>query len=209
MVTYGVWKQEPNRALKLKWDLSKLTSDPALRDRFLQEVETPLAQCAGRWKHLGTGTASQEQVDQAVADLKQVIMDGAKKVIGKKQSRVRSMAKPWWSLALTVAEKTRKALFQQWKREGRVDSLVAKARLLKAKKIYKALNPKEKRDFLASSLDEAGNGGSSGRARELHRIFRRVSSKRNAPAEFLGHRATLDYVKPKVRCTDVSQVAEA
>ena len=38
------WKQAPNSARRWKWDLSKLTSDPALRDKFLAEVETPLAQ---------------------------------------------------------------------------------------------------------------------------------------------------------------------
>ena len=66
-------------------------------------------------------------------------MAGAEKVIGRKSSRVRVVAKPWWSPALTSAEKARKALFQQWKKEGRVGSLVAKARLLKAKRAYKAL----------------------------------------------------------------------
>ena len=202
------WKQAPNSARKWKWDLSKLTSDPALRDKFLAEVETPLAQCAGRWKHLGTGAATQGQVDQAVEELKGVLMAGAEKVIGRKSSRVRAVAKPWWSPALTSAEKARKALFQQWKKEGRVDSLVAKARLLKAKKAYKALIRKEKRDFFTTSLDEAGGQGDPGRAKRLHQIFRRAASKSRAPAEFLGHRATLDYVKPKIRCTNVSQVAE-
>lgn len=67
----------------------------ALRDRFLEEVEDRLAQCAGRWKHLGTGAANQGQIDQAVTEG----MDRAKKILGKKQSRVRSIAKPWWSLA--------------------------------------------------------------------------------------------------------------
>ena len=90
------WKQAPNSARKWKWDLSKLTSDPALGDKFLAEVETPLAQCAGRWKHLGTGAATQDQVDQAVEELKGVLMAGAEKVIGRKSSRVRAIAKPWW-----------------------------------------------------------------------------------------------------------------
>ena len=35
------WRQEPNSARKWKWDLNKLTSDPALRDKFLAEVEPP------------------------------------------------------------------------------------------------------------------------------------------------------------------------
>ena len=65
-------------------------------------MEAPLAQCAGRWKHLGTGVAGQGQVSQAVADLKQILRDGAENVNGKKQSRVRSVAKPWWFSALTV-----------------------------------------------------------------------------------------------------------
>ena len=71
---HAEWKQAPNSARKWKWDLSKLASDPALRDKFLAEVETPLAQCAGRWKHLGTGAATQGQVDQAVEELKGVLM---------------------------------------------------------------------------------------------------------------------------------------
>ena len=94
-------------------------------------------------------------------------------------------------------------------REGRVDSLVAKARLLKAKNAYKALIRKEKRDFFTTSLDKAGKKGDPGRAQKLHQIFRRAASKHRAPAEFLGHQATLDYVPPKIRCTNVSQVAEA
>ena len=134
------WKQAPNSAKRWKWDLSKLTSDPALRDKFLAEVETPLAQCAGRWKHLGTGVSTQGQVDQAIEELKGVLMAAAEKVIGRKRSRVRAVAKPWWSPALTSAEKARKALFQQWKREGRVDSLVAKARLLKTEKGIQSLD---------------------------------------------------------------------
>ena len=48
-----------------------------------------------------------------------------------------------------------------------------------------------------------------GRAQKLHQIFRRVASKHRAPAEFLSHRATLDYVPPKIRCTNVPQIAEA
>ena len=154
------------------------------------------------------GAATQDQVDQALEELKGVLMTGAEKVIGRKSSRVRAIAKPWWSPALTSAEKARKALLQQWKREGRVDSLVAKARLLKAKKAYKALIRKEKRDFFTTSLDEARKQGDPGRAKRLHQIFRRAASKSRAPAEFLGHRATLDYVKPKIMCTNVSQVAE-
>ena len=85
---------------------------------------------------------------------------------------------------------------------------MAKARLLKAKKAYKALIRKEKRDFSTTSLNEAGKQGDPGRAKRLHQIFRRAASKSRAPAEFLGHRATLDYVKPKIMCTNVSQVAE-
>ena len=82
------WRQEPNSARKWKWDLNKLTSDPALRDKFLAEVETPLAQCAGRWKHLGTGAATQDQVDQVVEEFKGVFMAGAEKVVGHKCSTV-------------------------------------------------------------------------------------------------------------------------
>ena len=111
---------------------------------------------------MGTGAATQDQVDQAVEGLKGVLMTGAEKVIGRKSSRVRAIAKPWWSPALTSAEKARKARFQQWKKEGRVNSLVAKARLLKAKRAYKALIRKEKRDFFTTSLDEAGGQGDPG-----------------------------------------------
>jgi hypothetical protein len=166
------WEQEPNRARRWKWDLSKLTTYPALRDKFLAEVETPLTQCAGRWKHLGTGAATQDQVDQAVEELKGVLMAGAEKVIGRKRSMVRAIAKPWWSPALTSTEETRKALCRQWKKEGRVDSLVAKARLLKAKRAYKALIRKEKRDFFTASLDEAETQGDPDRVNRLHQIFR-------------------------------------
>ena len=78
----------------------------------------------------------------------------------------------------------------------------------KAKKAYKALIRKEKRGFFSASLREAGKRGSPARACELHKIFRWAARKRAAPAEFLGHRATLDYVGPKIRCTDAKHVAE-
>ena len=108
---------------------------------------------------MGTGAATQDQVDQAVEKLKGVLMAGAEKFIGRKRSRMRAIAKLWWSPTLASTEKTRKALFQQWKKEGRVDSLVAKARLLKARKACKALARKEKRDLFTASLDEAGKHG--------------------------------------------------
>ena len=49
---------------------------------------------------MGTGAATQDQVDQAIEELKGVLMAGAEEVIGRKCSRVRSIAKPWWSPAL-------------------------------------------------------------------------------------------------------------
>ena len=111
-------------------------------------------------------------------------------------------------MALTKAEAARRALFQQWKKEGKGESVGARSRLDQAKKAYKALIRKEKRAFFTESLNKAGKKGSQGRAGELHRIFRRASSKSSASAEFLGHRATLDYVQPKIRCTNIKQVAE-
>ena len=107
------WKQAPNSAREWKWDLSKLTFDPALGDKSLAKVETPLAQCAGRWEHLRTGAATQDQVDQAVEELKGAPMAGAEKVIGRESPRVGAIAKPWWPPALTPTEKARNALFQQ------------------------------------------------------------------------------------------------
>ena len=89
------WPQEPNSARKWKCDLSKLTSDPSLRDKFLAEVETPLAHCARKWRHLGTRAATQDHVGQAVEVPNGVLMAGAETVIGRKRSRVRAIAKPW------------------------------------------------------------------------------------------------------------------
>ena len=45
-----------------------------------------------------------------------------------------------------------------------MDSLVAKASLLKAKKAYKVLIRKEKRDLFTKSLDKAGKQGDPDRA---------------------------------------------
>ena len=89
-----------------------------------------------------------------------------------------------------------------------MDSLVVKARLLKAKRAYKALVRKEKRDLYHDKLRRGRKQGDPSRAERLHRVFCRAASKSRAPAEFLGRRATLDCVKSKIRCTNVSQVAE-
>ena len=209
VVSLGVdleWKQSPNSTKKWKWDLQKLNSNPELREEFEQEVKAPLTKWEGRWRHLNSGAVGQPQLDLAVDELKSILIEAADKVFGRKQSRIRAAAKPWWSKELTAAEKARRSQFQSWKREGKVPDSVAKARLDKAKKAYKALIRKEKRSFFSASLREAGKRGSPGRARELHRIFRRVARKRAAPAEFLGHRATVDYVGPKIRCTNAKHV---
>ena len=137
------------------------------------------------------------------------LMAGAGGAIGRKSPRVGAVAKPWWPPALTPTKGARKALPQQWEGGGRVDSLVAKARPPKAKKAYKALARKGERGPPTTSLGEAGGQGGPGRAKRLHQIFRRAAPKSRAPAGSLGHRATLDYVKPKIMCTNASQVAKA
>ena len=93
MLTDEEWKQQPNSAKSWKWDLQKLTSDPKLREKFQSEVEAPLAQCAGRWKHMGSGQVKQVEIDQAHDELTYIFMTAAIKVVGRKQSRVRSVTK--------------------------------------------------------------------------------------------------------------------
>lgn len=203
------WGQQPNNTYKWKWDLQKLTSNPALREEFEQEVKAPLTRWEGRWRHLSSGVVCQSQLDLAVEELQSILLTAAEEVVGKKRSRVRAVAKPWWSKALTAAEKARRTCFQQWKRGGRVPTSASKSRLDEAKRAYKTLIRKEKRDYFSTRLGKADEKGGPGRSRELHRIFRSAAQKHAAPANFLGHRATLSYVGPKVRCTNVKQVAEA
>ena len=84
MLTDEEWKRRPNRANSSEWDVQELTSDPELREKFQSEVEAPLAQCAGRWKHMGSGQVKQVEIDQARDELTDIFMTAAIKVVGRK-----------------------------------------------------------------------------------------------------------------------------
>ena len=183
-LTLGEGKPLVKAVAKTRWNIEKATAES--KKAYAAHIKPALEDMN---KNMSKKGGTKEQVEADLHTLVKHMKSSATATIGASRATGRG-GKPWWSKALTSAEKNRKKVLKKIKKgDSHFQTLVD---LKEAKKQYKKLVATEKRSYIQKSLQEAGKKNTQTYSQKLYEMFSLAGGgQTKVPQELVQKRALL------------------